>query len=329
MDFGMIDRAYSPPPATRPLIFFALTLFLMGLSMVFPALLSAQLISPQVEGTPQLPQDIGFPVSVATVYQFPAKVDGGGTLRVFSVNANAAVIRELNQHLKLGFGLSYEFSDYHFSGLDDFFVARPWNQVQRLGAGVPILYSFDDKWTLVVVPSGQIAGEFGADWGKAIVYGGVVAVTYAIRPKSFIGLGAGAYANLDKVSFFPFIAVNWQITDRLRLSNPFRAGPAGPAGLELSYAFTNHWEAGFGGAYRSYRFRLDNKGPIPNGIGEYELIPIFARLSYKFSKRLVIDLYGGLTFLNKIRVNDSDGDELFRTTHNVAPLVGAAISGNF
>jgi hypothetical protein len=94
MDFGMIDSAYYPvkrygrvsPPTTRPLIIVALTLFLVGLSMVFPALLSAQLIQPQVEGTPQIPQEIGFPFSAASVYQFPAKVDGGGTLRVFSVS---------------------------------------------------------------------------------------------------------------------------------------------------------------------------------------------------------------------------------------------------
>jgi hypothetical protein len=327
----MINSAYYPvnhlgrvsPPTTRPLIIVALAVFLVGISILFPAIVSAQ-----IEGPNEAPE-IGLPLSAAVVYQFPANVDGGGSLSVFSVSANAAVIREVNRQLSFGFGLSYEFSDYHFSGLNDFFVTRPWNQVQRLGAGVPILYSFAEKWRLIVVPSGQIAGEFGADWGNAIVYGGVVAVTYAIRPKSFVGIGMGAYANLEKTSVFPFIAVNWQITDRLRLTNPFRAGPAGPAGLELSYAFTKHWEVGFGGAYRSYRFRLDNKGLIPNGIGEYEFIPIFLRLSYKLSKPWVIELYGGLTFLNKIRVHDSDGDELYRTNHNVAPLVGGTISGNF
>jgi hypothetical protein len=81
---------------------------------------------------------------------------------------------------------------------------------------------------------------------------------------------------------FPYITVNWQMTERLRLINPSRTSPAGPAGLELVYAIDKYWETGLGAAYRSYRFRLEEDGPIPNGIGEYKTVR-FCPYAYKFT----------------------------------------------
>ena len=66
---------------------------------------------------------------------------------------------------------------------------------------------------------------------------------------------------------FPFPVIDWQIDDHWKLTNPFQAGPAGGAGLELNYAFNERWEMGIGGSYRSYVFRLSRDGPVGNGIG--------------------------------------------------------------
>ncbi len=134
---------------------------------------------------------------------------------------------------------------------------------------------------------------------------------------------------IEQVKVFPYPVIKWQITERLRLTNPFRTSPAGPAGLESSYALTRQVTVGVGGSYRSHRFRLDAGGPLPDGIGEYKTIPAFVRLSYNPIPALGIDLYGGVSFLNKLYVNDPGGDNLYRTRHNVAPLVGASLSGKF
>jgi hypothetical protein len=139
----------------------------------------------------------------------------------------------------------------------------------------------------------------------------------------------GAYSNLEKVSVFPFLAVNWQITDQLRLTNPFRTSPAGPAGLELSYNLNRNWEIGVGGAYRSYRFRLDQNGSIPNGIGESRRVPIFARLSYNLSPAFGADLYGGVAIINKLWIDTPNGDDLYSTKYAVAPLVGLTLRARF
>jgi hypothetical protein len=299
------------------------------LCLVVSFLLSSGRSAAADQRPPESSRGLGVGLAAAPVYMFPAKVDGGGTLSTTSLIFNADISRQLNEKLRLGVGFSYEFTDYDFSGLTSFPVARPWQEVQRLGFSFPIMYTLTDNWRLLITPTVQFSGEFGARWGDAMVYGGAIALTYAFRPDAVFGLGVAGYADIEEAKVFPFAVVKWQITDRLRLTNPFRTSPAGPAGLELSYAVTKQWTVGIGGAYRSHRFRLDSNGPIPNGIGEYKNIPTFVRLSYKPVPAFGIDLYSGVSFLNKLYVDAPDGDNLYKTTHNVAPLVGVGLSGSF
>ena len=195
----------------------------------------------QVEGYPQLSQKLSFVGAVSPVYRFPANVDGGGTLSVTSVYFNAGLIKQLNQKWGLGLSFTYEFDDYNFSGLTGFPVSRPWKEVQRLGFSIPIFYSLTDKWKLVIVPTAQFSGEFGARFDQAMVYGGAVGVSYAFGPKVTLGLGVAGYANLEETRVFPFPIVKLKLSDRIRLTNPFRTSPVGPAGLELSYVLIKKW----------------------------------------------------------------------------------------
>jgi hypothetical protein len=175
----------------------------------------------------------------------------------------------------------------------------------------------------------QYSGEFGADFGDSLVYGGAIAVTYAFRPDAVFGLGVAGYANLKETMVFPFPLIKWQITPKLRLTNPFRTSPSGPAGLELSYALAEHWTVGIGGAYRSQRFRLDANGPLPNSIGEYKSIPAFVRLSYKPVPFFGLDLYSGVSFWNRLYIDDSNGNNFYKTRHDITPLLGLGLSGTF
>ena len=174
----------------------------------------------------------------------------------------------------------------------------------------------------------QFSGETDARWSSSLVYGGVVSVAYGFGSRSFIGLGVGAFANIEKTSVFPFIAINWQITDRWRLSNPLQTSPAGPAGLELSYAIDRNWEIGLAGAYRVHRFRLDKNGPIPNGVGEYTRLPLVAKISYTY-KPVTLNLYGGVSLRNRLWLGDPSGDGLYQTKADPAPLAGLNITANF
>ena len=79
----------------------------------------------------------------------------------------------------------------------------------------------------------DFAGASGAETGESLSYGAVLSAAYAFGPDLMVGLGAGVFERLDQSEVFPYVVIDWKINDRLRLTNPFRAGPVGPAGLEL------------------------------------------------------------------------------------------------
>jgi hypothetical protein len=285
--------------------------------------------SAEVEGYPDPATRPQFSLTVTPVFQLPAHLGGGGRLGVTGVLVSADVVKQFDRRLGVGFSFNYDFFDYNFTGSTGFPVNRPWGEVQRLGFSVPVFVGLSETWQLLVTPTAQFSGEFGADWGESMIYGGSLVLLNTRNKKRIFGIGLGGYAHLEEIRIFPFPVIKWQITERLRLANPFRSGPAGPAGLELSYAITKPWEIGIGGAYRSYRFRLDAHGPVPHGIGEHSTIPVFVRLAYKPAPVFGVEVYGGATFLNKLYLDDRDGDNLYRTKHSVAPLLGASVSGRF
>ncbi len=283
----------------------------------------------EVEGYPEPTPEPNFQVRVMPVYQFPSNVDGGGDLGVFSLFSYADVSKQINEKWGIGLGLKYQFDNYDFSGLTAFYVPRPWKEVQHAGISVPIFYTLNNKWEFILIPQGQFSGEFGARFGDGLVYGGGAAVRYSFGPKTRVGIGVAAYYYLEQARVFPFLVLNLNLTERITLTNPFHLSPAGPAGVVASYKLNRQWDIGVGGAIRSYRFRLDYDGPIPNGIGEYESFPLFVRLAYKPFPEATIAIYGGLSVYNRLRVEDRDGNRLYESSQDVAPLIGGSIYGKF
>ena len=285
-------------------------------------------LAAQANRTPDQRPGPQFTVAVAPFYQFDAGIDDGGTMNVASYYFSVGALLPLKQDLMIGVGVIYEMDDFHFSGVRSLPIASPWDKVQRYGLAVPLTYTLNEQWRLVFVPMAQFSGETNARWSSSLVYGGVVSVSYGFGSRSFIGLGVGAFSNIEKISVFPFVAVNWQITDRWRLQNPLQTSPAGPAGLELSYAIDKNWEIGIAGAYRYQRFRLNKNGPIPNGVGEYTRLPLVAKIAYTYNP-FTFNLYGGVSLRNRLWLADPSGDGLYQTKHDPAALAGLNITARF
>ena len=128
---------------------------------------------------------------------------------------------------------------------------------------------------------------------------------------------------------FPFLTVYWKINENWLLTNPFSTGPIGPAGLELICSPSDLWELGGGGAYRSSRFRLDDKGIAPDGIGQLSGLPVWLRITRKFSRQYKLDLYGGVLLNGELRMEDRDGRKLDSDNFDPAAFMAVNISTSF
>ena len=272
--------------------------------------------------------DTEFSVSAFTLYQFDTSLEGGGDYNVQRYFFRFDAGRQTTAALKAGIGLSYDYEDWDFTGASGF-RGLPWGDIHRTGIDLSFQYTGIEDWTLFFLPALQFARESGAEWGDSFQIGAVLAASYRISPKLTLGIGAGLYTGLEDTKGFPFVVIRWQITDRLMLANPFRPGPTGPAGLELIYSINKSWQVAAGSAWRTFRFRLDNQGPAPEGIGEVNLVPAWGRVTWSFDRRLALDFYAGVAFDGELKLENRNGDEIGKVDQDAAPFGALAVNFRF
>ncbi len=261
--------------------------------------------------------------------QFDTNLDAGGRFRWSGGVASASLLHQFAINVAAGFQVQYEYQGYHFDSPAAFGGLSPWRNVQQPQVGATLIFAPSEDWTIMVAPSVSWAYESGASTSDALQYGGVVAATKDFSPTLSIGLGAAVFRQIYETQVFPFLAVDWQIDKHWKLSNPFAAGPTGPAGLELSYTIDDQWEAGFGGSYRSYAFRLDRNGPVPDGIGEQRFIPVFVRLSRNLGPRAQIDLYAAGLANGRLNVKNRNAEDLVAEDYSFAPALALTLRYRF
>ena len=271
----------------------------------------------------------GYQFSYTPIYQFETDLDAGGKFDVQRHFIRFDVTRFIDRHWMAGLGLSFDYERWDFSGVAGLAGVDLWDELYRPGISIPILYRTDNNWRFGFIPSLDVAGANGAEIGESLSYGAVLSAAYAFGPDLTLGLGGGIFERLDQTEFFPFVVVDWTINDRLRLTNPFRAGPVGPAGLELIYAWGERMEMGVGGAYRSYRFRLDDSSTVADGIGQVDFWATFLRLGWRLGQSYHIDINGGALFGGTITIEDQDANELGESDYDAAPFIGATVRGRF
>ena len=268
-------------------------------------------------------------VSVTPIGQGEAGLDRGGDVSVTGVVMRAGVTYGFGGGSRAGVTLNYDHFDYSFSTPASLRSRPPWGTVERYGVTIPLAFDLGDGWVLGAAPSFDWFREKGADSNDALTWGATLSGTKRFEDGNRLGLGVGAFDGIDKTTVFPFLVVDWRLSERWRLVNPLPSGPTGPAGLELDYRFDGGWTAGVGAAWRVWRFRLSDTGPTPGGIGEERGVPVFLRVTRRFTDRLALHLYGGVVVAGQLRLEDASGRRLREEDYDPAPLFGATFVGSF
>jgi len=297
---------------------------LLAFLLLIPANLFGQMEIPMT-----IDENAKFSASASSSYQFKSNLDGGGDVSIANYGIGVGGAVSLTDKAGIGIRMSYVREEYNFSKDNGFLVQNPWGQINHLDLTTRLGYRLTDQWSIGGGPVIQYAGEDGANLGDSLMYGGIVSAVYRANPDLRIGFGAGLFYRLEETRVFPSLIVDWKISDRLRLGNSYRLGVTGPAGLELSYKLDENWEIAAGGGQRSSRFRLDKDGPTPGGIGENSSWPVYARLSRKLGSVLYLDLYGGAAFGGKMKLQDSNGNDIRSIDYNTTPLFGFNIRVGF
>jgi hypothetical protein len=158
--------------------------------------------------------------------------------------------------------------------------------------------------------------------------GGTISAIYQWTDELSIGFGFGAVSQLeDDALFIPVLVVEWNISDTLRLSSS--APTATSLGMELIWEFAPTWELAFGAGYASKRFRLDNVGIAPSGVGEENYFPISLRLGWKPNDQVQVSIFGGFAFANELTLETATGVRIAQEEPDAALFAGLSASIQF
>ena len=263
------------------------------------------------------------------MHQFDTDLKGGGKFDVDRIFLEGGVSYSFGPRRRVSFAVGAGRDQYDFSGKLDF-AGRPWDRIDQLRFSVPVTWAFDEQWTLFAIPTLRFYGESGASLSDSASGGALAGVSYRVSDSLTIGPGIGVLSELeDSVSIFPILIVDWKITDRLRLETGGGLGATQGPGLDFKYRLSDTWSLGLGGRYESLRFRLDDKGPAPDGVGGDRSFPVYLSVTYSRGRDMQVSAIAGVELDGELRLEDSNGQLITRDNYESAPFLGGTFNFRF
>lgn len=271
-------------------------------------------------------------VDTTFIQQFNADLGANGDFSMSSIGARYNLLHSLGEGRAIGGSLGYTADFYDFGGTFSPKGAAPgpfdpWDTIHTYSLTGMYMTPLGHDWKFRIAPSISLSGESDASASDSMIYGGIFTFTREFSDTLTLGFGGGVFSELEETNGFPIIAVRWEFAPGWTLQNPLRPGPAGPAGLEVSYKMDD-WDFGLGATFRSFRFRVDDTFNS-NGIGEHTSVPLFLRASRPITQSLNLDLYGGVLLGGTVKWENSNGGELLDEDFDPAPFLAISLTGRF
>jgi len=275
--------------------------------------------------------DTDLTFSVAAGYQFLYRtdLDAGGSYTVDRVGLEFKAKTKLGQDWRVEGNLRYLFNDYDFNAAPSL-GGDPWSDIHTLQMDVRFEWWVTNDLVVIFGPFLMWSRESGASWDDAVTGGAFAGVMYISSSTLAWGAGIGISSQLeDSVLVYPLMFLDWKFNTNMKLTSV--AGPVGLAftGIEWVWEFADHFEYGVGARYEFRRFRLDDSGFAPGGVGEDTSIPFWTRLSYRFNDNYTVDLYAGFVAGGRFKVDDANGNRLGSDDSKLAPTLAIAFRLKF
>jgi len=263
-------------------------------------------------------------------YQGEADIDGGGKLSVNRFDVGALGRMSLLQGLRWENAYFFSVNDYDFDG-GGFSAGDPWETILTLRLVTRLRYQLSERWGVFGGGVFMLSPETGADWGDSFSGGGLAGVDFRASETLFVSLGAAVISQIeDNVQVAPSVILNWRPSERwtVRVGGVPASGGAA-AGGEVAYRVIEPVEIGLGALFNQRRFRLDDSGPAPDGVGEDTTVPVRLRVGWYITPQIALHIVGGVALAGQVKLEDRSGDRLAKEDYDPAPYVGIRLAGGF
>lgn len=264
-------------------------------------------------------------VDAAAAYQSETDLDGGGSFSVSRGVVGAGVNYGTGFQNSVGLSISAGRTVFDFSDRNDL-----WGGIDEFSISAPVSFGVGDSVTALVIPTLRYSGENGVSWNDGQTGGVIVGAAWRVSDTLTVGPGLGAITTLDDdVSVFPFLLIDWEITDRVNLSTGRGLGASRGPGLTLSYEVSESLSLGVAGRYEDVEFRLDDDGVAPGGIGRDRVMPLVATLDWNPNAGISVSAFAGMSFSGNLELKDSNGRKVEDRDYDAAPIFGASAAFTF
>ncbi|HBZ97761.1 MAG: hypothetical protein CMJ41_07515 [Phycisphaerae bacterium] len=230
----------------------------------------------------------------------------------------------------LSYGFRYEFDGFNFGEQGFFGLGDPWSDIHTIEFNVGGFWKLDGNWQFFAGGVFRFARETGADWGDSFEGGGAAAISYTFSERLTLGGGLGIVTRLeDDLLYYPIVVADWEIVDRLLLTTRISTGWGNETGVQLVYRWTDHWDVGIGAAYDYQRFRLNDEGPVAEGVGEFTALPFYGFVNWKPMPSVNVSLYVGINTYGELEAVDRNGNVAASSDYGTGFLLGGQATISF
>jgi hypothetical protein len=264
------------------------------------------------------------------VYQLDTDMDNGGSFNVNRLFVQGGVSYAPDIRKSISLSLGYGYDGYDFSEKVGFGSLDPWKNINGFRISTPVIWGFGEKWTLFAIPTLRTTAESGADLDDGITGGGFAGFSYRFSDRLTIGPGIGALTQIEEnATIFPVIIINWKITERLSLDTGRGLGATLGPGVTLSWRAFEKWNLSLGGRYEKLRFRLDDEGLAPRGVGEDSTFSLYGGATYAFSEKAQLALLIGADLGGELLLEDENGNTIVEEEYDPGIYMGFTFNLRF
>ena len=276
----------------------------------------------------EAPSESAFMGETGYAFQGETDIDGGGTVEVNRFDAAVRGRIDLMEPLRWTNTFSFGVNDYDFDG-GGFSAGNPWETILNMRLASTLRYALNDQWGVSAGGVFMFSPETGADWGDSFNGGGLLGVDFRPNESFFVSLGVAVISQIeDDVAVTPSVVMNWVPAERwaVRVGSVPVTGGAAAAG-EVAYRVADPVELGLGLLFNQRRFRLDDSGPAPDGVGEDSVMPLRLRVGWDITQQISLHAFCGVALAGEVQLDDQSGSKLNRQDYDPAPYAGIRFVG--
>lgn len=279
--------------------------------------------------SPEWPR-INASLSLDAAHAFEADFDNApGSVGVSRFSAELDVSIALDERQAFIVSLSSEYAAYDFSDATGFVsgTSEPWDDVLEQMLSLTYRRRVSDQWSVLAGLSVRSSAEVGADFSDSLTYAARAGAVYALNEKTRLGLVVVVDTRLeDNTLFFAFPVIDWQFADRWSLRT---SGSSRGARLTLGYQATEQLELGLGVGVLGREFRLDDNGPVPDGVARDLGVPVVLTARWTPTQQVTISAQAGAFVYRNLELKDANGDKITDLDADISPFVGVGVSFDF